>query len=537
MSKLPFSLSEFQKVDANRDHTVMRSPEGHIIHVAHKALAKEIRDALRQLPIQKLSKGGTVERVAHGCTPEQLEQMGFRKMSDGGFVEKAGKAVGKVVKHVDDSVMQSVGDVSGMLNRFVGQPAAQFAQGVGQGINPEQPGAAPSPAPASIAPELTVAVPEIAPTNTPATAPTSAAPQDPLSKAFQQSQAGMAGEAKIAQQTALNQEKLLGTAIQSMEKQQAESAERQRVINDENAKIIKELQGVDPSSLVNNRSLFGRIASAVGIMAGGGLIVGAINKYLNQEVEVQKANVSKKENLYKMNLQRLGDEQAAANMTKLNMMSLVELQLKQAMQKGVAASAMPGLQKNLGDLALQRADLIQKIEQRQMAMKQAPGPMDVASAERAVRGGTIPAQFQAEAMKEIEYVKGLQGAETDAIDAYAKALGAGVAGAVVGKAVPGGTDSSRRVELANAALERIVRQNRPPGSGVFTDKDAEAQIKPYLVTIGDLANPQAIRDKQRDFITNLRSGYSKTGTLGTHSIKIAPPAGSSFNSTGRKAGK
>lgn len=557
--KLPFDLSKFQKVDVNRDHTVMRSPEGHLIHISHKALKKDVREALRQLPVQKLSKGGVVEKAEGyskgGCVP------GFKRMADGGLVEEdEGNVLTRPIKVKPEDIAQlfQARGTEGLA------PADKGAQAVVSGV--AGPGAIPSAVgqelatyPADAQAEATQAAqsklgitpiaeaqPQVdpeapmaaVPPQTEARTPAQALPPDKLSQALEQTQQGMKGEAKVAQQTAQTQADLLGQTIDQMQTKYKESQDRQQAIMKMNDQLVTDLQKIDPASLTTQRSLEGRIASAIGIMLGGGLIVGAVNKYLDQEVEAQKSLKSHKETLFKLNQQRLGDERAAADMTKLNLLSLVELKLKQAMQKGVADSAMPNLQKSLGQLSLEKSDLIQKIEARQQAMQQPQNQaVTVDQAEQLIRAGRVPGQFQAEAMKELEFVKGLNTAMGDIQKAYAKAMGANVASAIAGKALPGGTPSSRDVEQANATIENIVRKNRPPGSGQFTDSDAEAMIAPFKLTVGDLTNPKAIQTKMKGLQEALKRDFSKTGTLGTYGIKIAPPASTNFNSTGRKAGK
>lgn len=103
MPKLPFDLKGFVKVDANRDHTVFQSEEGHLIYVANKSVAKDVHDAMRHIPVQKMSQGGVVRRpVKEEPKPTLPGQdkdkkaisasfnnaMGWKRMADGGVVEQ-----------------------------------------------------------------------------------------------------------------------------------------------------------------------------------------------------------------------------------------------------------------------------------------------------------------------------------------------------------------------------------------------------------------------------------------------------------------
>jgi hypothetical protein len=221
-------------------------------------------------------------------------------------------------------------------------------------------------------------------------------------------------------------------------------------------------------------------------------------------------------------------------MTKLNLLSMLELQLKQAAQKGVAASAMPGLQKNLADLVLSKDTILKRLDQQaQSRMQGTPSqPTTLEGAEKLVASGRVPAQFQAEAMKEIEGIKKVRQTILDVRKEYDKAKRISAVDLAASKLNPAKTKSETDFDLVNAAIERAVRENRPPGQGPMSDEDAKAIIAPYK--INKLDSKAVIEKKQKAFEDFLSSKFSNSGTLGTYGIKIAAPVASGFNSTGRK---
>ena len=68
MSKL--DLSSFRKVDANKTHTIMRSPEGVELHIPHASISKTHVNALRKLPLdRKMAKTVPAKQVVEAPAP------------------------------------------------------------------------------------------------------------------------------------------------------------------------------------------------------------------------------------------------------------------------------------------------------------------------------------------------------------------------------------------------------------------------------------------------------------------------------------
>jgi hypothetical protein len=609
--KKPLSLEGFVKVDANRDHTVFAHKEdGHLIYISNKKISKEYHDQLRALPIQKMSKGGMVQRptpspydraaqtIGNTGTPQAQANVmkAFKRMSgeSGDFRDQivpepkekdlaALKALfespaeqfstpavapgaplmeqrgGSVGNRIQDAL---AGEPEGLEKRLPSQAAlldklktdvtvprggigaypnplsalssaGSFLQDV---ITPNRglkPGEAPQVA-------LTKDAPAAGPTNFPLTAPeqpterglsTPAAPMaNPLQDAADLYAQGARAEAKAAGEVGKEQQGILDKYISQQNDLNTRVNDNllamERASKEWQAKLLS--KEVNPDRFMQSKSTLGKILTGVGLMIGGAPAAAFVEKQIEQDIKAQQADLDNQNTLYAQNMKMFGNVQDALTATRLQMNGMVEAQLKAATLKQSSPQAIAAGQMKVAEYQAKHADEMlkfsQSLAQRQMQqqmMGKSGSNMTVEDAEAAIRAGLVPKEQQAEAMKEVEYLKGLKVAQASAKDAYRTALGVGTTGALIGKVKPGGTQSQRDLDLLNAKLEGILRENRPPGSGVLTDADAKAIIAPYLVNATDSA--KAIADKARAFEQKLSGMYSKSGTLGTYGIKIAPP--------------
>lgn len=599
-SKFPFSLSDFKKVDANRDHTVMQSPEGHLIHVSHKALTKEMHDALRKLPVQKMSRGGIVGYAQGGAVkpqptpppPPQPEGpisketnqqflKGFKLMADGGVVGQHDQdadndsirrmqamlgedTVGGKVAAAESGTAAPAPSEAGNLDPAVlqqfqtGMPAYQkpvgqmypgpmdaikgignligqtmSAPGVGSvlGVNDAQAAVTPpDQVEQQTAPDLTPAVPPQAQGG--GSSAMTIPGQDPALTALDKVEQGAEGEAKALKASATDQAKYLGDALTTLKQQQMDQQARQADLMAHNDKLAEEMAKTDPSIFTTQKSLGGRLASAVGIMLGGGLVVNAINGYLDQEVAAQRASYDQKDTLFKINEKRLGDSKAAADMTKMNLLTLLELQTKQRVQQGVAASAMPAMQKNLGEIALKKAELLEKIQQRQNMLSSSANMKDASPMKIGQFIDTmIPEPMRKQAYEELGNLQSGHEGSAQAMRGFqeVKNLNSSLASLPL-------TESGAKFDSIKASLLTNVVKSL---GGNPSDRDMKV-INQMLPTWKDMLSPRKdaiLSTKSRimqDFIRDKQKQNKPTPLLDSRGISLAMPASSNFQGSGRK---
>jgi hypothetical protein len=183
-------------------------------------------------------------------------------------------------------------------------------------------------------------------------------------------------EARAKSQGAAEASKINAQASAALGSQQAlqqrmeQEQRRMQAIQDYGDRIQEEMRKMQADGkLFHDRSLGNRLLTAIGIMVGGGPIVAAVNQYIDKDVDKMRADYSEKQNLYKLNVQRLGDAQQAYNMTRLNLLQKVEYDLKAAGEKSMSKQALAGFQKNVADIRQQQLKLMKEIE-KQQALKE-----------------------------------------------------------------------------------------------------------------------------------------------------------------------
>jgi len=117
-------------------------------------------------------------------------------------------------------------------------------------------------------------------------------------------------------------------------------AEKRKALDTENAQLTQAVmnQDIDPNHYWHNKSLPGKISTAIGVILGG---IGAglqhsttnqamevVQNAIRQDVEAQKANLGKKQSLLSMNLEKYRNLDAATSATIAQMNAMVEGQLK-----------------------------------------------------------------------------------------------------------------------------------------------------------------------------------------------------------------
>ena len=173
-------------------------------------------------------------------------------------------------------------------------------------------------------------------------------------------------------------------------------------------------QKIDPNNYYNSKSTPGKISTAIGLILGGlgGALTGQenpalkfMNEQIDRDIEAQKMDLGRKKSLYEFNLQRLGNAQAAQNMTRINLLDKAALDFKKA--EGTASGPVVKAR------AAQAASLVkQQVDQLKAQQAQRQAVMGMA----AQPGGDpsklvpflVPKERQAEVYKEIKKAQDMQ---------------------------------------------------------------------------------------------------------------------------------
>lgn len=170
---------------------------------------------------------------------------------------------------------------------------------------------------------------------------------------------------------------------------------------------------IDPSRYVNNMSTGSKIATAIGLAlsglgAGGSgqqnLAAQYLNKQIENDVDAQKADLGKKENLLNFNYKKLGDLQNATQFTLANNREAVAAHIDQIAAQSQDPLAKARAEQLAGALRMESAPTIGEMARRQTLINANAknGSRDPGSA-----GGSasIPAETQVQLLPEKEREK------------------------------------------------------------------------------------------------------------------------------------
>jgi hypothetical protein len=423
MSKLPIDLKGFKKSSSDKHTTTLVHKNGHEIKLAHKALSKEMRDSLEKLPMAEGAKKPDVR-----AERKEKEKAALQKFAEGGEVEQAADAAKDIAKDAPGApITINIGHAPQIPEQFnnplAGQQALQQAQanrpqvdtapklqdtfGVSKEQQAQMQMAAQQPAAAQGA-----QMPQIAPAlPTPGQPDPSAAQasQDPygmeayqnsLGQGIAEQKAGILGEAQASAAAGAGQVRALHDAAQTQQAQMKSFQDHYAELDNERKAFQQDVNDshVDPSHYMKSLGTGGQIATVIGLIMGGMAVRGnhtnpaldVLNKQIDRDIDAQKAELGKKENLLSANLKQFGNMRDATDMTRVMQNDVVMNKLKEAAAKAASPMAQAQALKAIGQLDTENAGRLQQMAVRKTMMS----AMSNASQDPAQMGQVIQAMRQ-----------------------------------------------------------------------------------------------------------------------------------------------
>lgn len=252
-------------------------------------------------------------------------------------------------------------------------------------------------------------------------------PQDPYgteayyqaySQGLGEQKQGILGGAEAESQLGRQQAETLGTGVAQQQKVQQSFQDHFNQLDHERQNFQQDLlnQHIDPKRYLSNMGAGQKIFTMIGLILGGagsGLTgqsnpaMDFLNKQMTNDIEAQKTEMGKGENLLAANMKQFGNLYDATRMTQIMQMDIVKNQLAQQAAKSSDPLIKARAQQAIGQLDMQAAPILS-----QMAMRKAllsgvqQGGQDPSMAIRMI----VPEHQQQEAFKELkegeEQVKG-----------------------------------------------------------------------------------------------------------------------------------
>lgn len=329
-------LSKFKKVSVAKDHSVLKHDDGHELKIYHKALNPKLKEQLTSLPtheqkkdVQHFDEGGVTQSEEDASAPvSDVDQYINANQADAPPDNMSGWEHAK--SQIGNAASSVASGVSGAWDAI--KPDIEYIPK--NGAKEAQKGPAPASAPMDEGPANQAAAP----------APS---PQEPYLKSINE-QIGADKELFQSQQgTAQLQGDLAKQQAEAWAAREQQAAEAQKQFNVGMQKIDNERAGLlqhlaenpmDADRYIKNMSTGGKIGTALGLILGGmgaGLTHGPnlafnfLQSQIDRDVDSQKAELGKTQNLLSQNLAQTGNLMAATNLTKIQTGDMLSSKLAQ----------------------------------------------------------------------------------------------------------------------------------------------------------------------------------------------------------------
>ncbi len=367
MAKLGLNLDQFKKIKSDKNTTVLRhAKDGHEIKLAHGALKPEMKSALEKLPLHKYAEG----------SPEGVSE------DDNALTTKDSPVSRPETKYTGNSTGLEYGPETDAQTEVTPVPDQQ-----------------------SVA--TTQSSPEI-PTNTDVSN-AQTLPSDPYGldqyaqqkqNALNESEMGAIGQNQAGQAYAGQMGKLSNQYAQSVADQMARYKDAQNNIQAERSNLQSDImnQHIDPKAYMKNMSTGGKIGTIFGLLVGGmgaGLTHGTnlawqgMQDNINRDIQSQRDELGKKQNLLAHNFQKEGNLNVATDLTRIQTNDVLSAHAKALAAQSQSAAAKAGLLGIAGNFDNQSAELTHNIAV-QKAMYQYGGGLEMLPADKRERAVRLP---------------------------------------------------------------------------------------------------------------------------------------------------
>jgi len=204
-------------------------------------------------------------------------------------------------------------------------------------------------------------------------------------KAFDQMQQGTLMQAQASAEAAKQQAQVYDQQMQELQKNEvARKAQADAVMADIN-KIQNDVmtQKIDPTRVWSNMSTGNRVLAGISIFLGGvaggmqgteNRALGIIQDAVNKDIDAQKADIGKKQNMLSLNMAKYNNINDAAAATKAQLLSITQAQINQSAAKMGSKQALAAAQVANAQIDLQKAQLINQISTSQATAQKMAAP-------------------------------------------------------------------------------------------------------------------------------------------------------------------
>lgn len=453
------NLKNFKKIHEDNNKAVLMHDSGHHFVIDKTKLDGKLRSQLSQLPI-KMADGGDVENASQMPAQDDLSDVENtpvttpdEQQQDPGLLDSVGNAIGNFLNYgSDENIAKRKADLAAQeqangMAPNVDENAITYPS---EDVNrmPAQEGATPQ------SQYQDVGIPD---------------PSQYYGKALGEAKQGLQQQynadvesAKLQQQQAQNEQQMMQKFMQDHQ------TNLQSYLQDRD-KILDEMKNnvIDPNRYVNNMSTGSKIASAIGMIAGGlgSAFTGGPNpamKFLNDQIErdvaAQRANMQNKGNLLAALDSKYRNITDSENMLRSIYAGNIAAKMRENAAKTAEPMAKARLLQAAGQLDAQYAQPLSQMAFQKTMIQHLQNPNGGFQPEEAVPYLIKDPTIQTKAFQEIKDAKNVVKLAPQIMQAFDQASKASLSKATPGLESAGQKAFSALINTTVTGLEGTARQ-------------------------------------------------------------------------------
>lgn len=303
---------------------------------------------------------------------------------------------------------------------------------------------------------------------------------------LEQQKAGILNEASALGQEGKAEAAALTSTVEGQQQVAQTYQNHYSALEQERQNFMKDVedQHIDPRHYLNSQGTGEKIATGIGLILGGmggGLThqgnpaLDFLNKQIDRDIDAQRLNLGKSENLLSANLKQFGNLRDATDMTRVMQMDIVGNQMKQAAAKAMSPIAAARAQEQIGALGQQASQIQGQMAMRRALMQGMASQSNVPAATRLrqmqMAGIIDPKQYE-QANKELGTGQEVEKLRGDVLSSFSDLNGQPLAGAFSPR------DRQSAVQSFAGRIAKLAE-------GRFNLQEAEQQAQALLPAAGE----------------------------------------------------
>jgi len=274
-------------------------------------------------------------------------------------------------------------------------------------------------------------------------------------------------------------------------------------------------KNIDPNQFMAHKGTWGKISTGLGLILGGiggGLThqenpaLKFLNTQINNDIEAQKANLGKQDNLLGHMMRQYGNITEAENAARIHIMAMMQGQLGKIAAQNAGPLAKANATQLTGQINQQLAPMVEQASMRSAVFRgmqnqqgQAQGAVNPAVAVRFL----VPEKEQEPAFKEMSSLQAMQKGGTNALNAFDQ----------IAKMTGQGLFSPRQ---KHALIDPVTAQLSKETAGKFTQQDSK-MLDSFWPAPGDTNQTLAVK---RNALLRMMNEKMNSPLLDSYGIPI-----------------